>query len=65
MRINTVVLVYDDDRRVDDDAEQDTDSFDVSGGNQPHGIMPHVEMVAPLQTTEDEPLPGEYTAINK
>lgn len=54
MRINCVVLVYDDDRRADDDQEADTDSFDVSGATQPHGVMPHVEMVAPAQTAEDD-----------
>ena len=53
--LTLLVLTYDDDRRVDDDAEPDTDSFDVSAATQPHGMMPHVEMVAPSQTAEDEP----------
>ncbi|XP_052265075.1 cytoplasmic dynein 1 intermediate chain 2-like isoform X2 [Dreissena polymorpha] len=44
-----------------DDQEPDTDSVDVSlGAPQPHHHpkMPHVEMVAPAHTLEDESQPG-------
>lgn len=58
MPINTLVLVYDDDRRAEDDQEPDTDSFDVSAATQQHGMMPHVEMVAPAQTANDD-TPGQ------
>ncbi|XP_052804393.1 cytoplasmic dynein 1 intermediate chain 1-like isoform X3 [Mya arenaria] len=47
------VLTFDDDRRTDDDQEPDTDSGEISLGAGQHK-MPHVEMVAPAHTHEDE-----------
>ncbi|WAR04983.1 DC1I2-like protein [Mya arenaria] len=51
--IDRDVLTFDDDRRTDDDQEPDTDSGEISLGAGQHK-MPHVEMVAPAHTHEDE-----------
>jgi len=60
---NAVVLTFDDDHRPDEDGEGDTDSADASvGAGQGHHKMPHVEMVAPAHTLEDEPPAGKLGA---
>ena len=52
MYTNRKVLTFDDDRHTDEDQEGDTDS----GEMMPSAVhrMPHVEMVAPVETAEEK-----------
>ena len=57
---NLIVLTFDDNRHTDDEQEPDTDSMDLMTPSSMHK-MPHVEMVAPVETAEEKVHKDEIT----